>query len=406
MASSSQYSGTLITYSGGQTLNGNYQAATQNPGSLGNIGISFTDASHGTLTWPGGTVPIQRFDFGPGGSETAQPGANPQTGWWYVQDEPGRGYAVEIQGETMSFAGYMYDASGNPLWYLSTGAMVNPGFYQGPLAQFANGQTLTGGFQSPSVVNADVGQVSIQFYSPTYGTLTLPTGRQVTLSRFYFGEPTPALTVPVQTAVANLVNNGINQSFTISGYINNSTEANPMPNIPFSGSGTYVAGPPTAVTINSGPLAGTQALQKVEIISGTLTANGKSQPLSNNTTTYYNPGNYSTLQENSGTEEFYFTPFTYPASVQAGDTGVLAQASTGGFFADTIKEVYSVAADSPVSLLVTITSTQTTAGGVGALVVTTTVFRITTGGAISLVSQSSSSTLLGLTYQVLTLTFN
>jgi hypothetical protein len=36
------------------------------------------------------------------------------------------------------------------------------------------------------VVNADVGNVTIQFTSTTTGTLTFPDGRQVTIERFQF----------------------------------------------------------------------------------------------------------------------------------------------------------------------------------------------------------------------------
>jgi hypothetical protein len=109
MSSPAQYSGPLVTYSGGQTLTGAFQVATQNATPIGTIAISFSDDSHGSITWPGGTVAIQRFDFGPGGSETAPAATNPETGWWWNPAEGGRGFAIEVQGGTMYFAGYMYD---------------------------------------------------------------------------------------------------------------------------------------------------------------------------------------------------------------------------------------------------------------------------------------------------------
>ena len=64
MTSPTQYSGSLITYKGGQTLVGTYQTATLSSPPLGNIAINFTSDTTGTVTWPGGTIPIQRFDFG------------------------------------------------------------------------------------------------------------------------------------------------------------------------------------------------------------------------------------------------------------------------------------------------------------------------------------------------------
>ena len=142
MASSSEYSGSLITYTGGQTLTGNYVVPALSP-SLGNVSITFTSDTQGSVTWPGGTFPIQRFDIVPGGSSTAQPATNPETGWWWNPGESGRGFAVEVQNGTLFLAGYMYDNSGNPTWYVSTGPMAN-GSYQGEWQQFEGGLTLTG----------------------------------------------------------------------------------------------------------------------------------------------------------------------------------------------------------------------------------------------------------------------
>jgi hypothetical protein len=62
MTSPTQYSGSLVTYTGGQTLNGAYQAPSLAP-PLGTISITFSADNQATLTWPGGTIPIQRFNF-------------------------------------------------------------------------------------------------------------------------------------------------------------------------------------------------------------------------------------------------------------------------------------------------------------------------------------------------------
>jgi hypothetical protein len=186
MTSSSQYTGSLIAYSGGQTLTGGYQAPVLNATSPGNIVITFTDDSHGMLTWPGGTIPIERFDFGPGGSEAAQASGAPQTGWWWNANESGRGFAVEVQGGTLFFAGYMYDAVGNPVWYVATGAMGGTDSFQGDFAQYANGQTLTGSYQAPVILNSDAGAITVQFTGTTSATLTLPNGNSIPLTKFDF----------------------------------------------------------------------------------------------------------------------------------------------------------------------------------------------------------------------------
>lgn len=45
----------------------------------------------------------------------------PSAGFWYNPLESGRGYNIEIQGNIMSVATYVYDHSGNQLWYTSAG---------------------------------------------------------------------------------------------------------------------------------------------------------------------------------------------------------------------------------------------------------------------------------------------
>ena len=181
----STYTGTLASYRGGQTLTGAYKAPVSN-GSGGNVSVTFSSATQGSMTWPGGTIPIQRYDFGPGGSTTTQPASAPQAGWWWAPAEGGRGYAIEIQGNTLFLAGYMYDATGNPVWYASGPASMTGMSYLGAWQQYANGQTLTGSWHLPQVVDSSVGLLTIQFTSATAGTLTLPDGRQIAIQRYTF----------------------------------------------------------------------------------------------------------------------------------------------------------------------------------------------------------------------------
>jgi alpha-tubulin suppressor-like RCC1 family protein len=180
------YQGFLNLYAGGQTLTGSYHPATEVGGTFGSISINFTSTSTGFLTWPEGTIPIQRFDIVPNGSKATISSTTPQAGWWWNPAEPGRGFSLEIQNNTMLIAGYMYDTNGNPIWYSSQGTMAGPLTYQGNWVQYGNGQTLTGAFQSSSVVNSNVGALTIQFSSPTAGTMTLPDGRQIPFERFLF----------------------------------------------------------------------------------------------------------------------------------------------------------------------------------------------------------------------------
>lgn len=183
MTTSSHYQGELLTFNGGQTLTGAYHPpASSSP--LGTIDLQFADAAHGTLTWPGGALPIERFDFaGLGGSPAAN---QPETGWWWNPAESGRGFSLEIQNNTLFIAGYMYDEAGNPLWYLSANTLASPTQYQGQWVQYSNGQTLSGPYQPPTVVNPNAGSLVLQFSDPRNGTLTLPDHRPIPITRFPF----------------------------------------------------------------------------------------------------------------------------------------------------------------------------------------------------------------------------
>lgn len=211
MESGTQYSGSLVTYSGGQTLNGSYQQATALP-AQGTITINFISDTTAALSWQNASgsasFAIQRFDIVANGSSTPQPATNPQTGWWWNPAEGGRGFAIEVQGGQMYFAGYMYDATGAATWYLAIGAMADAALFQGELSQYGGGPTLAGPYKAPTIVNAMAGAISLQFSSTTSATLTLPDGRQIPLSRYTFGLTGPTLTAfsPAAAAPAGVLN--------------------------------------------------------------------------------------------------------------------------------------------------------------------------------------------------------
>jgi hypothetical protein len=183
MSSSSMYTGSLAVFSNGQTLTGPYVAPMQGM-SPGMITLAFSDATHGTITWPGGVVAIERFDYA--GLASPVTASAPETGWWWYGAESGRGFSLETQGSTVFVAGYMYDANGNPVWYISVGTIDTSGVYHGTWAQYANGQTMTGGYQPPTLVSGNVGALTLQFADKQNGTLTLPDGRMIPITRFLF----------------------------------------------------------------------------------------------------------------------------------------------------------------------------------------------------------------------------
>ena len=183
----SVYSGDLLGASGGQTLGGAYPGfpAVNHQGS---VTLAFSDASHGTMVWPGGAVPIQRFDIIPNGLNLAPIANQPENGWWWNPDESGRGFFMEWQGGTLDVAGYMYDDAGNPVWYITVGTMGGPGgtTFSGNWWSYGDGQTLTGPWRQNRQVSNSVAPLTIQFSAPDAALMTLPNGRTTRLVRQQF----------------------------------------------------------------------------------------------------------------------------------------------------------------------------------------------------------------------------
>jgi hypothetical protein len=115
------------------------------------------------------------------------PAANmPQRGWYVSPGEAGRGWMVEVQGDKLFIAGFMYNNNGYPIWYLSSGTMTNANFFSGVWQNFGSGQTYTSQWAAPGAVltNSNAGSLTLNFGTSTTGSLTLPNGRIIPLVRF------------------------------------------------------------------------------------------------------------------------------------------------------------------------------------------------------------------------------
>ena len=178
------YTGDLLEARGGQTLTGTYRAPSIS--AVGPITLAFGNLTSGTMTWPGGTVAIERFNIVANGINVAASPDQPESGWWWSPAESGRGFFIEWQGNTADLAGYMYDDAGNPVWYLAVYATPNIGTFTGNWWTYANGQTLTGTYRPATRTSDSFAPVAIRFNSSSTATMTLPGGRQLELQRHRF----------------------------------------------------------------------------------------------------------------------------------------------------------------------------------------------------------------------------
>lgn len=116
------------------------------------------------------------------GAPTCQP-KPPQTGWWWNPLEPGRGFSVEVQGNHLFFASFLYDASGRSTWYVASGPVSLDGtLFTDVLYSAKGGQSLGGAYPGfPQLANE--GPVTLSFSSATNGAIVWP-GGAVPMQRF------------------------------------------------------------------------------------------------------------------------------------------------------------------------------------------------------------------------------
>ncbi|HEX7272691.1 MAG TPA: hypothetical protein VF420_11135 [Casimicrobiaceae bacterium] len=103
----------------------------------------------------------------------------PVTGLWWNPSESGSGYNVEVQQDVLVVTVYSYSTSGDPLWYIVVGRMLNAGSgvaATGTLDKFRGGQCASCMYQPPAAMGND-GSITIDFSSPNSATLQLPGGR-------------------------------------------------------------------------------------------------------------------------------------------------------------------------------------------------------------------------------------
>lgn len=205
LGSGATFTGALTRYSGGQSLLGAYQSPTSTT-VVGNATLTFNSASVASLqfTPPGGaaatrTTALTRFGISTPAYATSA--GSFENGWWWNEAEGGRGYFVEAQSNQAFVGSFMYDTTGEPLWYVSSATLPTALNVSGPLAVYRNGQSLFGSYRTPAADNSSPGTMGFEFANANSGTLRLPDNRGVPIKRFVFNTGTQvALTVGAVSA--------------------------------------------------------------------------------------------------------------------------------------------------------------------------------------------------------------
>jgi hypothetical protein len=118
----------------------------------------------------------------------------PDSGWYFNPAESGRGFNIEIQGDTLFIAGFLYDTAGNPIWIFSGGPMSSDSTFSAAAYQTANGQPLGGAYHAETLV--PFGMASVIFLTTTTAAITV-NGYSFTVEREIFGFDFTSTTQPL-----------------------------------------------------------------------------------------------------------------------------------------------------------------------------------------------------------------
>ncbi len=184
---SGQFVGEFSRYTGGQSLLGSFKEPVA--AKVADVVLTFSSSTAGTLqaTPVGGgatTINIQRYAIS---SPAFEPSSVPFANGWYWNDAAGgRGYFIEVQGTRAFIGSFMYDTSGQPIWYVSTASVDKLASVVGSLQQFSGGQSLTGVFKSPTENPVSPGRMSFDLASNGQGQMVLPNNTKVPMKPFAF----------------------------------------------------------------------------------------------------------------------------------------------------------------------------------------------------------------------------
>jgi HYDIN/CFA65/VesB family protein len=169
---------------------------------VGTARVSFSDATHGTLSYTLGGVaqikPLTLFVFAApvpsctfNGTVAAARAVNYQD-MWFVAGESGWGINVTHQGDVIFASWFIYDASGNPTWVSAALNKTAPATYTGALDATTGPPFDSAVFDSTRVTHTSVGSATLTFADGANATFAYSMNgvtQTKQLTRFVFRAP-------------------------------------------------------------------------------------------------------------------------------------------------------------------------------------------------------------------------
>ncbi len=110
----------------------------------------------------------------------------PQAGTWIISEEldgkPGRGLAIDVQGNTFFMQVFGYEKNGDATFYTATGQM-DGNTVTAPLMRYQDGRSF-GGDARDAVEDGSPGAVTVSFANGMQGTVQFPGEQAVAIQRF------------------------------------------------------------------------------------------------------------------------------------------------------------------------------------------------------------------------------
>jgi len=111
----------------------------------------------------------------------------PTTGLWYNASESGRGFNIDLQGNTMIVTTFIYTSSGAPIWYLSSGTYDHDtATFHSSYDSYSDGQCFGCVHTNPVAHSGAAGPMTIVFHTNQSATLSY-TGGSTNIVKFNYG---------------------------------------------------------------------------------------------------------------------------------------------------------------------------------------------------------------------------